>query len=152
MFALSRFDLRLPVFVESESRRIGVLNLPDHLYHTMHAAPSLQLDTRFEARVAFLLRDYAYFLTDVNLKAQLERLRGLQSNETLKRWLQYVERGDFEPLVTELLQMHYDPHYQSSLRRHFTARTTMPQYQLDDVSGEKLRQLAARIVAGTSSS
>jgi tRNA 2-selenouridine synthase len=149
MLALSAFDSQQPVFVESESRRIGVLNLPDPLFHAMRAAPRLMLETRFAARVAFLLRDYAYFLTDVNLNEHLQRLRGLQSNETLARWLETVERGEFEKLVTELLQMHYDPHYQSSLRRHFSG-LPIPAYNLDDVSEAKLRALAKRIVADAS--
>jgi tRNA 2-selenouridine synthase len=150
MSALSSFDSRRTVFVESESRRIGVLNLPNSLYQAMHAAPSLQLDTRVEARVAFLLHDYAFLLTGEHLKAQLQRLRGLQSNETLARWVQNIENGEFETLVTELLQMHYDPHYQSSLRRHFSAQTAMPAYKLDEVTEHKLREVATQILADAS--
>jgi tRNA 2-selenouridine synthase len=146
--ALTTLDAQRPVFVEAESRRIGGVQLPDALLAAIRGAPCLRIDATPAARVDFLLRDYAYFPADPRwLVEQLGRLRGIQSNETLTRWLELVEAGDFRPLVTELLEKHYDPLYQRSQSKNYTDYTQAPAYATDDLSPESISRLARRILA-----
>jgi len=146
--ALSALDPANQVFVEAESRRIGVVQLPDTLIAAIRAAPCLRIEATTAARVDFLLGDYDYFLADPRwLAVRLGNLRGLQSNETLARWLELVEAGDFRNLVAELLEKHYDPLYQRSQSRNYADYADAPTYATDDLSAEGIRRLARRILA-----
>src|SRR5204863_5962911 len=57
--ALERFDPGVPVFVESESKRIGTVQLPAALLDAMRASPCIRVDTPHPLRVALLQEEYA---------------------------------------------------------------------------------------------
>ena len=59
---LRRFDPARPVFVESESRKVGNLAVPDALIERMRASPCLRLELPDDERVALLLEDYDFFV------------------------------------------------------------------------------------------
>jgi tRNA 2-selenouridine synthase len=146
--ALTALDAQRQVFVEAESRRIGSVQLPDALIDAIRTAPCVRVEASLAARVDFLLGDYAYFLADPRwLAEQLGRLRGLQSNETLARWLALVEAGDFRSLVTELLEKHYDPLYQRSQAKNYRDYPDALSVATDDLGAEGIKALAARILA-----
>lgn len=146
--ALGKLAPERPVYVEAESRRIGTVQIPDALLTAIRAAPCVCIEATLPARVDFLLRDYAYFLADPRwLAEKLGHLRGLQSNETLTRWLSLIETGEFRVLVTELLEQHYDPLYQRSQAknyRDYADARTMPADTLDEAG---IEELAKRILA-----
>lgn len=120
MAALEKLDAERPVYVEAESRKIGQLQVPDALIAAIRAAPCLKIDAPRPARADFLLRDYAYFVGRPDwLKAQLGHLKRLQSHETLARWNEMIEAGDFRALVEALLEKHYDPLYQRSQEKNY---------------------------------
>jgi len=145
--AFSGFDAASPVFVEAESRRIGNLQLPDALLDMIRAAPSLCIEAPVQARVEFLLRDYAYFLDDPRwLLERFGLLRGLQSNETLAHWRTLVEAGDYRGLVGELLELHYDPLYQRSQAKNFTGFRNAVRFSTADLSPDGILQLAQEIL------
>jgi tRNA 2-selenouridine synthase len=61
---LAQLDLTRPVFVEGESPKIGRVALPLALVEQMRQAPVVEVRATPEARLAFLLRDYAYLGDD----------------------------------------------------------------------------------------
>jgi hypothetical protein len=75
--ALGSLDRARPVFVESESRTIGRLRLPETLLQGMRAARVVQVQMPLEARLAFLMDDYRHFVLDT--AAFGERLAALDS-------------------------------------------------------------------------
>ncbi len=147
---LERFDLARPIYVEGESARIGKVSLPLSLVARMRESPSvIEVAATPEARLAFLLRDYAYLGDDrEGLAAQLAKLKELQGKETVARWQQWALAGDLEPLFAELMALHYDPHYERSQERHFAAwgqRRSVQAQSLDEAGIEALaREIAAR--------
>lgn len=146
--ALTVLDPQRPVFVEAESRRIGTVQLPNALIDIIRAAPCVRVNATVGARVDFLLRDYAYFTADPRwLAERLGHLRGLQSNETLARWLELVEAGDFRTLVTELLEKHYDPLYQRSQAKNYRDFGDALTVATDDLGEAGIVALAQRILA-----
>ncbi|MDP2823805.1 MAG: tRNA 2-selenouridine(34) synthase MnmH [Sulfuritalea sp.] len=146
--ALTTLDPLLPVFVEAESRRIGTVQVPDALIAAIRAAPCIRIEATTAARVDFLLRDYGYFPADPRwLAEKIGHLSGLQSNETLARWLELVESGDFRTLVTELLEKHYDPLYQRSQTRNYRDFGDAAAFGTDDLSEDGIRRLARAIPA-----
>lgn len=146
--ALRRFDAERPVYVEAESRKIGVLQVPEALLETMRAGPCLCIEATNEARVSFLIGDYDYFLSDPGrLKEKLEFLQGLQSAETLARWQALVDARNWPVLVGELLEKHYDPLYKRSQGKNYAHFPHAPRYATDDLSPAGLERLARRILA-----
>lgn len=117
--ALRRFDPQKPVFVEAESKRIGLLQLPDALHEAIRLAPMIVLDTPHECRMQLLLEDYGWLGDEPEaLARRLERFKGFVPNETLRRWQEFALRRDLATLFAELIARHYDPLYRRSLARH----------------------------------
>ena len=149
--ALSVLDTQRPVFVEAESRKIGKLHLPDSLTTAIRQSPCIQIKASIESRIEFLLRDYDYATTDPSwLRSRLSQLSDLQSRETLARWHAWIETSEYEPLVRELLELHYDPLYQRSQNRNFTGYGEAYVLTTDDLSPQSLQHLARQICTATS--
>ncbi|MET3117809.1 tRNA 2-selenouridine synthase [Undibacterium sp. GrIS 1.8] len=117
---LRYFDPEQPVFVESESKKVGNLRVPDQIIQTMRAAPCIALSLATTDRVQLLMQDYAHFVTDAeNLNRQLDCLVSLHGKEKIQHWKHYASNGQMENLVEELLQQHYDPAYLRSIDKNF---------------------------------
>lgn len=133
---LARLDLSQPVFIEAESRKIGRITLPDPLLERMHDAPCIEIVASEAARLAFLLRDYAYLADDVAaLAAILDRLRVAHGHETVNRWQDWARSRQLAPLFDELMRLHYDPHYarsQGGRLRQWASRVQLRAEALDE--------------------
>ena len=144
--ALRRFDPAKPVFVEAENRRIGRCHLPEALWQAITRAPLLVVDAPFSQRHAFLLREYAFWQKEPErLAGQLARLKGLQPNERLERWLRWARAGELASLYAELMVHHYDPLYRKGLERH--PRTPLGTWYLPDLSDTTLAATAREWLA-----
>ncbi|MBV9892412.1 MAG: tRNA 2-selenouridine(34) synthase MnmH, partial [Rhizobacter sp.] len=120
--ALRALDPARPVFVESESKKIGELHLPASLVERMRASPCLWLELPVEARVALLLEEYDFFVADVDaFCARLDALRTLRGNALVDDWQEAARGGRVAEVVRALLDVHYDPIYLASLGRNFAA-------------------------------
>jgi tRNA 2-selenouridine synthase len=146
---LSALDPGRPVYVEAESRRIGSIHLPDAVLAGIRAAPCIRLEATREARVAFLLRDYDYFIANPGwLAEKIVHLKGLQSDETLAHWQALIAAGDFRTLFGELLEKHYDPLYQRSQSKNYSGYDQAANFATDDLSEAGIRRLSESILAG----
>jgi tRNA 2-selenouridine synthase len=144
---LRQLDRHRPVFVEAESRKIGRVHLPEALIETMRKSPCIAIAASREARLEFLLRDYAYLGDDVaDLQAKIDCLKGLQSNETLTRWKTLAAQRDLPRLFAELMDLHYDPLYQRSQHHSYTRLPQAPALATDDLGATGLEELAGRIL------
>jgi len=128
--ALRGFDAARPVFVESESKKIGDLRVPQALIEAMRASPCIMFDLALDARVALLLEDYAFFVTDTEAFCQrLDALRALRGNDVVNAWQLAARSGQTAGVVRDLLVAHYDPIYAQSMKRNF-ADLAAPHLQL----------------------
>jgi tRNA 2-selenouridine synthase len=117
---LSHFDGTRPVFVESESRKIGNIQVPEALLDAMRGAQCVRVNTSQPLRVALLKDEYAHFLLDpAALGAKLQRLLPLHGRKIIDRWNEAATAGDFDAVVEDLLVRHYDPTYARSIERNF---------------------------------
>ena len=118
--ALRRFDARFPVFVEAESRKIGLLAIPTNLLEQIRQAECIAIETVTPARVKLLLEDYAHFLADTDLlKNALAPLLELHGHKVIEQWHHMALQGEWSSLVTDLLNRHYDPAYLRSTANNF---------------------------------
>jgi len=123
--ALQRLDAARPVWIESESKKVGEVRVPEALVQRMRAAPCVRVDMPVEARVHLLMADYSFFVRDVAaFCTRLDALRPVRGNEVINQWQAAARSGGIEGVVRELLTVHYDPVYLSSTRRNFTGFDT----------------------------
>ncbi len=118
--ALRSLDPSRPVFAEGESRTIGRLRVPEVLLEHLRAAPCIRPDLSIEARVDFLLQDYAHFLDDVeSFCERLQALHELRGAAVVQAWQAQARAGQWRSVVRQLLEQHYDPIYERSMPRNY---------------------------------
>lgn len=147
--ALRRLDPARPVYVESESRKVGDLRVPDALITAMRDAPCVRIELPTAARVALLRDEYRHFEEDpAALFAQLDCLLEMHGRERIASWKALASAGQWDEFVARLLAEHYDPAYQRSIRKNFARLEAAEELAL--ASGEETafaqaaQQLAAR--------
>jgi tRNA 2-selenouridine synthase len=144
---LRRFDAWRPVFVESESKKVGNVTVPEALIARMRASDCIDLQLPDDERVALLMEDYAFFLRDPELFCQrLAALTELRGKALVDEWQAQVRTGHIEPVVRDLLVKHYDPGYAASIRRNFKRFGEGKTIALPDRSPEAMAA-AARALA-----
>jgi tRNA 2-selenouridine synthase len=117
---LRRFDPARPVIVESESKKVGDLRVPEKLIERMRASPCIRLDLSLEGRVQLLIEDYDFFVTDTDtFCTRLDALRVLRGNDVVNGWQEAARAGRTREVVRDLLVGHYDPVYLQSMKRNF---------------------------------
>ena len=117
---LRSFDPSRPVFVESESKKVGNVAVPTSLIEAMRASPCLNLVLPDEERVQLLLEEYDFFVRDVeHFCDRLQVLAEFRGKVLVQEWQASVRAGNIAPVVQELLTQHYDPVYLQSMRRNF---------------------------------
>ncbi len=148
--SLRALDPARVVFVESESKRIGKLQLPETLLGGMRRGRSLMLVTALPQRVALIKEEYCLRGDDpVTLMQRLEPLAPLVGKAVMKRWEGFAAEKNWDALVGELLSLHYDPLYTRSLQRHFSASSGSGGEAIDvtDISAAAIAMLAADVLA-----
>ncbi|MES2263453.1 MAG: tRNA 2-selenouridine(34) synthase MnmH [Pseudomonadota bacterium] len=144
---LRRFDPALPVFVESESKKVGALRVPAALMERMRASACISLQLSRPNRVRLLMEDYAHFAHDpAGLNAQLDYLVSLHGKEKIRRWQEMANAGQMPELVDELLAGHYDPAYVRSIDRNFINFGQAEVVQLDDIGPDDFLTAARRLM------
>lgn len=142
--ALRRFDPKRPVFVEAESKKIGLINTPEALLKKMRGSDCLLIEAPVGARVQLLMEDYRHFLSDPALLIQrLSPLLPLQGHQVLDHWKKLAEQGAWAELVENLLAQHYDPAYQRSTANNFTQLPAAKVLRLDSLDDSALRAAIA---------
>ena len=118
--ALERFDPARTVYVESESRKIGTLQVPEALLDVMRRGECIRLDTPQALRLQLLKEEYPHFLADAPaLSERLAHLAPLHGHKVVQRWTEAAAAGDWDTLVADLLLHHYDPSYTRAIGRNF---------------------------------
>lgn len=144
---LKRFDPARPVFLEAESRKIGIVHLPDSLFETMKIGELLVVDVPVEARVAYLLRAYDWFIAHPeDLKERLARLKELRGKNVIARWEEMIDSGAWEALVRDLLTVHYDPLYNKSSRSSYTDDALRHVVSASAIGGDAFDTLAEEVL------
>ncbi|HVO90673.1 MAG TPA: tRNA 2-selenouridine(34) synthase MnmH [Casimicrobiaceae bacterium] len=146
--ALQRLDVARPVYVESESKRIGTVQLPEALLVTMREASCVRVDTPRALRVALLKDEYAHFLGDSGaLSGRLAPLTEIVGRKTLARWIELAGADQHDALVAELLDRHYDPLYLRSIDRNFPRHVDAIVASVDAISQSDFAALANELIA-----
>jgi tRNA 2-selenouridine synthase len=144
---LREFDPSRPVYVESESKKVGNLRVPEAMMYAMRAASCIVLELPLEERVKLLMQDYEHFTANpVILNAQVSCLTALHGREKIQHWHTLTLGGELEQLVHELLHDHYDPSYQRSITRNFSIIQQAHRVSLEAIDDENFHRAALSIL------
>jgi len=143
---LRGFNAERPVFVESESKKVGKLRVPEALMEKMRASPCTSVQLSTAHRVQLLTEDYVHFINDpALLNTQLDCLTPLHGREKIAHWHQLALTGRMAELVEDLLSKHYDPMYLQSIKRNFSHFESAQSLALADISEQTFQQAARQL-------
>jgi len=144
---LSGFDPARPVFVEAESRKIGIVHLPGILHKEMKRGELVVLDLPVSERVAYLSGEYVWFKEHPEkLKDRLSVLKKIRGKETIAKWFDMIDAQQWDALVEELLSVHYDPLYNGSSHREYTDDNARHTFPAAGINAEEFERLAGEII------
>ena len=146
---LRHFDPNQPVFVESESKKVGNLRVPDAVMARMRASPCIAVALSRPNRVRLLMEDYEHFAQDAGaLNGRLEHLVQLHGRAKIDAWHAMANAGAMPELVDQLLVEHYDPAYLRSIDRNFTEYSKAQVLELADIAPDDFVRAARSLHAG----
>jgi tRNA 2-selenouridine synthase len=102
-------DSTKPAWLEDESQRIGLLNLPNAIWMQMRNAKVIYLDIPFEERLNYLVETYGGY-SPVELKAATLRIQKKLGGLQTKNSIQFLEAGKMRDAFSILLK-YYDKVY-----------------------------------------
>ena len=147
MHKLLQFDTDKTVFVESESSRIGNLQIPAPLWQVMTNAPLVTVDVPVSARAAYLVSVYERLTTDSSdLSLLIDGMTRRHGHEITSKWRNLMKHKDWHGLAQSLLTAHYDPAYDQSVSRH--EREEWLHLLQNDCSEEQRKKTVHRIISG----
>ena len=145
--ALRSFDAARPVYIESESKKVGNVAVPEGLIAAMRASPCLNLLLPEDERVALLLEDYDFFVRDIEFFCdRLAALTEARGKATVQDWQLRARSGNVASVVRELLLRHYDPVYLQSMRRNFAQYESARSLSPDGRSMQAMTALARALL------
>lgn len=145
--ALRQLDPTRPVYVESESKKVGNVAVPIALMERIRVSACLNIDLPLPNRIALLLEDYHHFVQDTEFFSQrLEALVQLRGRKQIDDWQAAIAAGDLATVVSQLLSLHYDPIYLASIERNFVGYAQGQRYELPDHGNKAFDDLARRLL------
>jgi tRNA 2-selenouridine synthase len=144
--ALRRFDPEKPVWVESESNKIGAIQLPAALREGMRDARLFAVSAPMNERVQLWREDYGHFERDPDsLIERLRRLRPLVGGEEFTHWESLAKERHIPELFRRLMEAHYDPAYGHSIRKNYPLIEDATKVGLRRLDGDSLLEAARQL-------
>ena len=142
---LSTMDFSRPVYVESESSRIGRLQVPAALWSRMKEAPVLEVEVPLQGRAHYLLGEYVHFRESPGkLLEKMEPILSMHGSKRGEQWKTSIGKGDYLTFVTSLLEDHYDPAYLKS--RNNTYPAPVARLEMESVCLESLDRVIGEVL------
>lgn len=107
--SMEEFRADKPIWVESESRQIGSLHLPDTLYEALHRAPYFRLLRTMDFRMDYLLASYG-ILDAPGLASAFRKIERKMGPQYCKQALEFLEQGNLRDAAA-LALVYYDRTY-----------------------------------------
>jgi len=127
-----------PVWLEDESRRIGLANIPDALWLRMRASPLYFIEVPFEERLEYITLEYSKQekakLVNAIIRIQ-KRLGGLDTKNAINHLLENNYKECFR-----ILLRYYDKHYKKSLEQRENLSSLMHPINCDGVDARQNAQ------------
>jgi len=107
------------VFIESESKRIGRIYIPDCIFKGMVNGDHILIETSLEVRVDQIKKDYIKAESSIDsILVALDLLRKKIGNEVINQMQKDVEDGRINRVIEVLMTDYYDPMYDNSIKKY----------------------------------
>ena len=110
------------IFIESESKRVGHVSVPNEIYEgIVRDGYHMLLECSLENRVKRLCRDYIYEKDSTNievLRGCIEKFRKRLGHKKVDEYIKLLDEGKYEELVELYLVEYYDPLYMHSVDKY----------------------------------
>ncbi len=103
--------------VESESKRIGNVYVPESIFQSMTDGYHVLLETSMDHRVEIIMEDYAKAPVDEML-ACTTKLRRYLKEEDVVRYEEMLKNKEFALFSRSIMEEYYDPLYQKSINKY----------------------------------
>jgi tRNA 2-selenouridine synthase len=128
-----------PIWLEDESQRIGLVNIPKNLWITMRQSPVYFLDIPFEERLNQIVQEYGQ-LDREKVKDAIERISYKLGNLNAKTAISLLNEGKTRESFDILLK-YYDKHYFKSLHNRKDINSLLQTITCKSVTPENANQL-----------
>jgi tRNA 2-selenouridine synthase len=136
-------DPEATTWLEDESQRIGLVNLPHELWNSMRKAPVYFLDIPFEERLAFLVKEYGQ-LDKAKMIEAIGRIREKLGGLNAKTATLLLEEGNTKESFRILLS-YYDKFYFKALHNREAINSLLFRIECKTVTPENSTRLVAEL-------
>jgi tRNA 2-selenouridine synthase len=133
-----------PIWLEDESQRIGLINIPNDLWHLMRRSPLCFLDIPFEERLKHIVEEYGCFDKEKMIEAILrikERLGSLEA----KKAIEFLNEDNTIESFRILLK-YYDKWYTKGLHNRENIISLLQIVKCSSVTPENAKKLVQQPV------
>ena len=123
-------DIEKPIFVEDESRNIGMNTIPIEFFNTMSVSPQIIAVMEKELRISRLVKDYGGYPKQ-ELKVCIEKISKKLGGLNTKSAIAFLEDGNLEQAV-DISLYYYDKTYNFGLSRKNSSEIIMIQMESSD--------------------
>lgn len=141
--ALTATPQDAPAFIEAESRKIGLLHVPQPLLSAMRRAPVFFLEATLADRARHITTCYAAMREPQKFTAALAHLGKYAGVRRRESWLRQHAAQQWQELTEDLLASFYDIGYQKSLNTNYLRPTAV--FTLNPNCARSMRQTAQNI-------
>ena len=141
------FDPARPVFVESESRKIGVIHLPAALLNGMRSGRFIRIDTPLKERARYIAAAYQPYRDDAErFRGVMRRLLPHAGEKRIQHWQSLYEAQEWQALLSSLLTDFYDIGYERALATHYEKAEFLPVVSQNPNDVDSVTAAAERIL------
>ena len=114
---LKKIKNKNPIFIESESSKIGNLFIPNEILQKIKTSPSIAINSSVNSRVNFLLKDYKEYINQKNSFLELfMHAKSRLGEKIVKKWKLNHRKKKWKELAFLLITEYYDPLYSHNLK------------------------------------
>ena len=128
-----------PIWLEDESQRIGLINIPNDLWYTMRQSPVYFLNISFEERLAHLVEEYGKLDKEKMIDA-ISRIKDRLGNLEAKKAIEYLNENNTIESFRILLK-YYDKWYTKGLHNRENINSLLHLINCNSVSPENAKKL-----------
>jgi tRNA 2-selenouridine synthase len=115
---IKKIDKRNVIFVESESIKIGNVQVPKQLFDSIYNSPLIKIENSIDERAKYLIKNYDHLKEDAITISKLLRFMSRRNPKPLITLLENsLQEKDWFKLVKLLLIHHYDATYDFSISK-----------------------------------
>ncbi len=132
-----------PIWLEDESQRIGLVNIPSAIWKNMRQSAIYFLDIPFEERLKHIVQEYGQLDTE-KLAEGIERIRQKLGNLNAKTAILLLNEGKITECFSILLT-YYDKYYLKGLHNREALNSLLHTIECKSVTSENAKLLATHI-------